>query len=481
MRSAAALVSNSSVPKPRIPVAQGDVLELVVDGMADGPDGLCRVDGYVVLVAGVLPGERIEAEITSAARKFGRAELVRVLRPSPDRVEPRCRHFLACGGCQLQHARYEAQLQHKRQRLQRALQYRLGDAAPEVATTVAPPEPWGQRHKIALHLRDRDGELQPCFRRLRSIGLVEILECPASDEDGLDLAFTAVDELSRLQAPAWHPRLGGVLRTLLVRQSQGTGESHVVIVATEPPAGIDGVAARLQQAGATTVSLNLNDGPVEQLLGRDTRVLAGPPRIEERIGGLRYAISPDSFFQTAPAGAAALVELVLQWLQPKAADFVADLYCGGGLFALPLAQRSRRVLGIEQGFGAVIDAQHSAARNDISNAEFVHAAVEAQLHRWSHPRPDLIVLDPPRQGCGDEVAALLGRLGPRRVAYVSCDAEALAKDLAALAAHGLRAVRVTPVDMFPHTAHVEAVAFLQGDDRRPWPSPGPSDSLRRKS
>jgi 23S rRNA (uracil1939-C5)-methyltransferase len=276
------------------------------------------------------------------------------------------------------------------------------------------------------------------------------------------MAFTAVEELSKLQAPAWHPRDGGVLRTVLVRQSQGTGQTHVVLVAAEEPEDIDRAAARIHARSATTVSLNLNTGPTDQLLGRDTRVLVGPPRIEERIAGLRYAISPDAFFQTAPFGAGALVDLVLQWLRPTPASLVADLYCGGGLFALPLAQQSQRVIGIEQGFSAVLDAQHSAAWNGIANAEFVHAAVDAELRRWQRqPRPDLIVLDPPREGCGEEVAAAVAQLRPLRVAYVSCDAQALGKDLAVFAAHGLRAVRVTPVDMFPHTAHIEAVAMLE--------------------
>lgn len=449
-------------PPDHIPVARFEIVELDIDQMADGPDGLARIGGYVILVPGTLPGERVKVQMTSAARKFGRGELLEVLRPSPDRVVPRCRHFLDCGGCHMQHASYEAQLHSKQQRLQRALQHALGDDAPPVAACVAPGEPWGQRHKIALHLRQWGDELQPCFHRVRSIDLVEVLECPASDEDGLELAFAAVDELSRLRLPVFVPEEGGVLRSVLVRQSAGTGESHVLLVATEAPKGIDEVAGRIHERGATTVSLNLNPGPPDHLLGRATRVLVGPPRIEERIGGMRLAISPDSFFQTSPGGAERLVELVLQGLQPGPGDVTADLYCGGGLFSLPLAQASKQVVGVEQDHSAVLDARTSAQWNHIDNVEFVHAGVATQLRRWQQgTKLDRVVLDPPRQGCEAEVVELLCKLGPRRVAYVSCDVEALGRDLQEFLRHGLRPVQVTPVDMFPHTGHIEAVAILQ--------------------
>ncbi|GAB4138653.1 MAG: 23S rRNA (uracil(1939)-C(5))-methyltransferase RlmD [Planctomycetota bacterium] len=451
-------MSRDAARPSHIPVRAGENLELAIERMADGPDGFARKGGYALLVEGGLPGERVLAKVTSAARRFGRARVVEVLSPSPDRVEPPCRHFADCGGCQWQHASLPAQRAWKRERLRSALAHALGDAAIEVGPCLFPAA--GRRHKIALHLRNRGRELQPCLHRRRSLDLVEILECPACDEEGLSLAFAAVDELSRLGEPAFDPERGGVLRSVLVRRSASTGESHVVVVATRRPRGIERAAERIQAAGASSVSWNQNDGPPGRLLGRRTFPLAGPRRIVERVAGIDLRISASSFFQTSPAAASMLVDRVIAGLQPTAADSAIDLFCGAGLFTLPLARSCEIALGVEQDEGAISDARESAAANGVANAEFVRGSALARLRR-PLPRVSLAVLDPPRAGCGEEVARSLARLRVRRVAYVSCEPASLARDLASFAAQGLVPVSVTPVDMFPHTSHVEAVAILE--------------------
>lgn len=444
------------------PLRRDSMHTLEIDALGAEGDGIARLDGYVVLVPGALAGERVLVRITSAARKFGRGEVVQVLRAAPERVAPRCRHFLDCGGCQLQHLDGAAQGEHKRGRLQQVLDRALGDAAPRVAAMQAPDEPWGQRHKVVLHLEGAGQTLRGGFRRARRPDLVALDECPASDPHALGLGLDAVEELKELDLPA-ADRPGGLLRSVLVRRSAATGEAALVVVATR--AMVPGLLQRvdeLHRLGATVVAVNENTGPTERLLGPRTRVLSGPPRIRERIAGTTFLLSPTAFFQTSPWGAERLVELVRAALRPSRRHRLLDLYCGGGLFALCLAGEAAEVLGIEENPPAVADAEAAAGGGGIDNARFVAGRAGERLAglRRSADRPLLVVLDPPRAGCGPEVARRIAALGPERIAYVSCDPDALGRDAAAFAAAGYRLATVTPVDMFPQTWHVEAVASL---------------------
>jgi 23S rRNA (uracil1939-C5)-methyltransferase len=443
-------------------VQKGELRTVTAEALGT-TDAVARVDGYVVLVPGLLPGERALVRITSATRKFGRGELVSVLAPSPDRVDPRCRHFLECGGCHLQHLAYPAQALHKQQRLQRTLQHALGDDAPEVRPMLVPADPYGQRHKVALHLTGDGPTLAGGFRMARSPDLVVLEECPASDPQAFALARATITQLRSLGLPATD-RPGGVLCSVVVRRAAGTGEACVLIVVTHPVRGLKALCPVLRDLGATTVAANVHDGDTAQLLGHDTIVLAGPERIRERIGRVTYCLSPASFFQTAPWGAERLVGLVHQALAPKPRENVLDLYCGGGLFALALAPSCASVLGIEENPVSAGDAVEAAELLGLENVRILTGRVEDRLRtlaRTGAARPDKIVLDPPRTGCGPELAAAIARLGAAAIAYVSCDPDALAADLQSFHQHGYRTAAVTPVDMFPQTHHVEAVAELR--------------------
>ena len=481
-----------------MPVYRGDFVTVDVQRLGDGPDGLAKIDDYVVFVPGVLPGERATIEITSAARKFGRGQISELQRASQDRVDPQCRHFLSCGGCHLQHLNYDRQLQEKQVRIERAVNFAHRNIAqqgsqhasehtvqhasqpparrpaptdaphetPPVLDTVAAVEPYGQRHKVVLHLHNDGHRLVPAFHRARSLDLIPISECPASEPAALQLAMRAVELLAGLGYAAWDPDFGrdGNLRCVLVRRTT-TGQSHLVIVArSDGELNIDGILDDLHHAGATTISINCNDGEVSRLLGRDTERISGPDRIVEQLGEFDYPISASSFFQTAPSMALKIVKHVVDWLQPSQGDFVADLYCGGGLLTLPLAVRSRHTFGIELSERAITDAWAAADANDVRNVTFRSGHVDDWLRRSRNgdlPEPDLVALDPPRSGLEDQVIEELQRSPARRLSYVSCEPAALQRDLVKLAAAGFRTVKVTPFDMFPQTGHVESVACLE--------------------
>lgn len=453
--------------RPRgTPVERGDELTLAIDALGDGPDGLGRVGDYVVFVPGVLPGETAEVRITSAARKFGRGELLALRQTAPERTTARCAHFLSCGGCHRQHQSYDAQLADKRARLQRTLDHALGDRAPRVPAVLA-GEPFGQRHKVVLHLRNREGGgLEACFHRPRSPELVPVHECPTSQPAAWRLAQTAVRLLATLRLPAWDPDFApnGLLRSVLVRTTTA-GEALVLVVARRADVpGLQRVLDDLHDAGAVTIATNGNAGEFSQLLGSETRVLSGPPRIVERLLGVTYLLSPDAFFQTSPHAAAQLVQLVVDWLRPGRGDDVADLYCGGGLLTLPLAQRARSAFGVDLGRRALQDAEAAARENGIRNVTWRSGHVESWLRacrRGDLPRPHLVAMDPPRTGLAPAVVDELAALRPNRLAYVSCDLQSLGRDLRALHAAGFAVHAVQPVDMFPQTAHIEAVAMLE--------------------
>jgi 23S rRNA (uracil1939-C5)-methyltransferase len=446
-----------------VPVVRGEECSLEVEALGRGADGVGRIGSYVVLVAGALPGERARVRISSAARKFGRGELLAVERASPQRARPPCGHFLVCGGCDLQHLAVAAQAEHKRARLAAALTHALGDRAPEIAPMAAPPDPLGQRHKVALHLQGAGRSLRGGLRRARGVELVALRECPVSDAVAFALAGEAVAALRETGLPAWDERRqSGVWRAVVVRRAAGTGEACVLIVAARGDVReLAVIAPRLAARGATTVALNVNTGPAARLLGHDTKVLAGPQRIREVLAGTDYLVSPGVFFQTAPWAAARLVELAGAFLAPGPGDVIGDLYCGSGLFALALAPLCGSVFGIEENAVAVADARAAARDGRLRNVRLVTGRVADRLPELAAARPRAIVLDPPRAGCGAALAGAIAALAPARIAYVSCDPDALARDLGAFADAGYRARRVVPVDMFPHTHHLESFAELQ--------------------
>ena len=458
------------------PVRVGEERSLEVESLADGPDALCRVGDYVVFVAGALPGERVLARVTHAGRKFGRAELLSVERPSPDRVGPRCPYFLECGGCHFQHLAYPKQLEHKGARLAKALSHGLERRSLPVLPMAGPDEPWGQRNKIAFHLAGRRGEAEAGFFRMRSRDVIPVRECPVQDPAGTALAFDAVHAINRAGIEPWDPDTGrdgrGILKSVVVRAMKGTGQSHLTLVSRTPRLPREEALVRsLSRAGATAVSINVNDRPGPQLLGRETHVLAGPKRIAEEIGGVRYLSSAGAFFQTSAWGAAFLADAVKRLVDPPEGASVVDLYSGGGLLSLALASRGARVLGIEENPSATGDAIASARANGLeSRVWFETGPAEALVRDLARERPPFaVVLDPPREGCDPRVVDAVSRLRPERIVYVSCEPASLARDLAGFAARGWELVLVEPLDMFPHAFHVEAVAVLEPARRSPRP------------
>lgn len=444
--------------------SKGQELELHVDRLSYGGRGVARADGYVVFVPYTAPGDRVRARLVRAKRSFGEAELVEVLEPSPERVFPPCPYFGQCGGCMWQHLGYQAQLVAKEQIVRESLE-RLGGLRDVPLQPILPaPQTLGYRNKMefAFHPQATLGLHVPGFFDR----VLEIDECllpsPVASAILRDVkAFVREHNLA-----CYDPRTRqGLLRHLVYREAVRTGQVMVAVVTTPGtfPKGPE-LARRLverhpQVRGVLWAqSSSLSDAVVVDRL----EVLWGESTIDEELGGLRFRIGLDTFFQTNTVQADRMVQLALELADLTPQDRVVDLYCGVGTFALALARQAEFVWGVEVVLAAVEAARENAARAGIRNVEFVQGEVRTALPELvarTGP-PDLVVLDPPRSGAGGKVMRKVGRASPRRVLYVSCNPTTLAADLKELLPFGYAVRVVQPVDLFPQTYHVETLVLL---------------------
>jgi 23S rRNA (uracil1939-C5)-methyltransferase len=389
-------------------------------------------------------------------------------------VTPRCRHAGRCGGCPWQHIAYPDQLAQKRDDVDRLLRQHLR-TLPDVLPVVPMPVdddgmPWHFRHKAAFVFgragRDGRGLVMGHFAS-GGREIVPVEECPVHGQRANRIAFRLRDELVKARVTAAGPDLGGVLRHMLVRTSADERDAVAMLVVTRNAGELKKPVRALLASDDRPDGffLNIHEAPSPYMVGRETIRLDGHAHVREKSLGPTFLVSPTAFFQTNPTAAAALVALVLEAIDPRAGH-VLDLYAGGGLFTLPLAARGHRVTAVEENARAVADAGRNLDVNrlDPRRVRLINARTEHAIRDLERQAVDAVVLDPPRQGCAPAVIdAVFTRLAPPRVVYVSCNPAALAAELPAIVAAGYQVTSVQPVDMFPHTPHVEAVAVF---DRR---------------
>jgi 23S rRNA (uracil1939-C5)-methyltransferase len=393
------------------PLAPGELVELRIDALAAGGDGVGRApDGRVVFVPLAAPGDRIRARIVTLRSRFARGELESVLEPGPSRVEPACPVFGECGGCAWQHVDYVTQCDAKRRIVEDALR-RLGRLAPTAVKFHPSPEPWGYRARARMLVQG--GRIG--YRRRRSHALCAVERCP-------------------------------VLSVPLERGLRGLRD--------DPPV----------KDGEWELSADGDGVCAHEVGGRGEAV-------EIAVAGASLRISPGVFYQAHAGFHDALVESVARAAGRGA--LALELYAGAGFFTLSLANAFERVIAIEAQAEAVEDLRHNLARADCGGVEVVGERVEAALARADllTSRPDAIVLDPPRAGLAPEAAKRICELAPRRIAYLSCDPATLARDLAVFVEGGFGLEEVEAFDLFPQTPHVEVLAQLRATDSEATPPP----------
>jgi 23S rRNA (uracil1939-C5)-methyltransferase len=432
---------------------RGEELELEVESLAQGGRGVARANGYVVFVAGGLPGDRVRARLVKAKRHYAEASAIELVRPSAERVPDRCEHGgEPCPGAPWQGLTYERQLEHKSAQVDEALRRLGGLDRFELEAIEAAPEGWRYRNKLEYSFGAGDDQLVLGFHRRGSWReVVDIDDCKLASEAN-NTARNRVREWARAEAiPAYDPgERAGVLRNLVVRDSARTGQVQTRLVSSaaqfpRPPVDLHTV---VEGPGGGT------DGP--------TGVL-GAEYLAEQLAGLRFRISPTAFFQTNTSMAERLYAIAADYAALGGTEQVFDLYSGIGTIALILARSAGEVWGLEAVPEAVADAAENARLNGIDNARFVAAEARLGLRPLIEQagQPDVVILDPPRAGLSSKVVRRVIGCGARRIVYVSCNPTTLAPNAAQLRDAGYTLQRVRPVDMFPQTPHVECVAVLE--------------------
>ncbi|RUS43282.1 23S rRNA (uracil(1939)-C(5))-methyltransferase RlmD [Cohnella sp. AR92] len=472
-----------------VPVETGQIVPLDIQGLTHEGEGVGRVEGYTLFVRGAVPGDRVRAEVVSIGKSFGRARLVELLAASPDRIAPPCEIYNTCGGCQLQHWSYEAQLRWKQQHVLDNLA-RIGKLPvvaydPEgsvpvdengrpsavVRPVIGMEEPWRYRNKAQVPIGySRAGGLVGGFFEQGTHDIVDMDACLIQQEPNEE-SVRLVKRIARsLGYSAYDRETGrGLLRHVVVRHAEATGERMVVLVTNgKDLPHADELVGLIQESvpGVKSICQNVNTARTPVVFGDETRVLWGNDVIYDDIGDIRFAISARSFFQVNPAQTERLYRSAVEYAALTGEETVIDAYCGIGTISLFLARHARRVYGVEIVPEAIEDARRNAVLNVINNAEFAVGDAGVVMPRWQAEgvSPDVIVVDPPRKGCDPALLETMLQLRPERIVYVSCNPSTLARDLRVLEDGGYRTVEVQPVDMFPHTAHVECCSLLVRKD-----------------
>jgi 23S rRNA (uracil1939-C5)-methyltransferase len=448
------------------PVRRDQELELKVDSLAYGGNGVARLNGFVVFVRRGLPGDTVRARVTNVKRNHAEALAVEVLEPGAQRVDAPCAHYPACGGCRFQDLAYEAQVAAKEEQVREALRRIGGLSDPPLEPILPAEEVFHYRNKLEYSFTQTSAGPALGFHRAgRWDEVLEIERCWLTTDLGNEIRL-AVRDWARAEGLVAYDQTEhkGYLRHLIVREGRNTGQVLVQLV-TAPgalAARESFVAALRRFPEVRSIHWAINDRPAE-VTNLPTRLLWGEDAIEEELGGLRFRVRPNAFLQTNTTMAERLYGIALEYAALTGEETVYDLYCGIGTIGLTFAREALTVWGVEVSEESVACALENADLNGLANAAFFAGEVGEALAelRDRAGDPDVVVVDPPRAGLSGKALRRIARLEAPRIVYVSCNPTTLAGNVKTLAADwGYRLVRVQPVDMFPHTPHVEAVALL---------------------
>lgn len=444
-----------------------DLIEVTIEDLSEEGTGIGKFEGMTFFIKDAVIGDRVRAKIMKMKKNYGFARLMEVLTPSPDRVEPLCPVARQCGGCQIQAMSYEAQLAFKTRKVENNLK-RIGkfEEIP-MESIIGMEDPFHYRNKAQFPFgKNRDGKIITGFYAGRTHSIIENTSCHLGKEVNEEILEKILAWMNAFHVEPYNEATGkGLMRHSLIRCGFRTGEIMVCLVINGRK--IPGEEALVDSLkiipGMTSISLNVNKEKTNVILGREVINLWGRPYIEDYIGEVKYQISPLSFFQVNPVQTERLYGKALEYAGLTGEETVWDLYCGIGTISLFLARKARKVYGVEIIPDAIEDARRNASLNGFTNTEFYVGKAEEVLpekYEKEGVRADVIVVDPPRKGCDENLLSTMVKMQPERIVYVSCDSATLARDLRYLCDNGYELKRVCPADMFPQTVHVEVVCCL---------------------
>lgn len=446
---------------------KNDRIQVTIEDMGDTGEGIGKTDGYTWFVKDAVIGDEVEAKVMKTKKSYGFARLEKIINASPNRVTPRCPVARQCGGCQLQAMDYNEQLAYKERKIYNNIT-RIGgfDEVP-MLPIMGMDEPWRYRNKAQFPWGlDKDGKIITGFYAGRTHAIIENGDCLLGIEENREILKIIKNHLERCHIrPYDEASHSGLIRHTLIRKGFHTGELMVcqVINGKSLPHQDELTEQLLKISGMTSISVNINRDQTNVILGNEVINLYGPGYITDSIGGVKYRISPLSFYQVNPVQTEKLYSTALEYAGLTGGETVWDLYCGIGTISLFLAQKAKKVYGVEIVPQAIDDARENARINGIENVEFFVGKAEEVLPREYEKNQvyaDVIVVDPPRKGCDEVCLDTIVKMGPKRVVYVSCDSATLARDMKYLAERGYEVVKVRGCDMFPHSGHVETVVLL---------------------
>lgn len=450
------------------PAKRGQIVELEVLDLAFGGKGVAKLDGMVVLISNAVPGDVVKAKILRRKRSFAEAEVIEIIRESDKRTSPECPHFGFCGGCVLQNLKYEHQLEYKTKQVKDSLVHIGGFKDIEVNPIIGSEKLYFYRNKMEFSFdKDEQGELiLGLHPRGRFDKVFDLKECFLQSELSNQIiawirGFFREKKLSTYDLKKHQ----GFLRYLAVREGKNTSEVMVNLVTnkgdfTWQDEFAGGLTEEFPQI--TSVVRNINPKPATIAVGEEEVLLAGKDFVTERVGDFYFDLSANSFFQTNSYQVEKLYNVVKEFADLKGNENVLDLYCGTGTISIFLSLQAKKVVGVESLAQSVEDAGRNASKNNVSNCEFIYGEAKKVLSELitGGEKFDMVVVDPPRAGLHPDVVAYLGDIKIEKLIYVSCNPATLARDLKLFCEGGYKIDQVQPVDMFPHTPHMEAVVEL---------------------
>ncbi|MBC1501288.1 23S rRNA (uracil(1939)-C(5))-methyltransferase RlmD [Listeria weihenstephanensis] len=449
------------------PVTEGQQFPLTIKRIGINGEGIGYFKRSVVFVTGALTGEEVVVEATKVNPRYTEAKIRKIRKKSPHRVNPPCPVYDACGGCQLQHLAYAEQLKMKKDLIVQSLEKHTQFPADQIQIrdTIGMGNPWGYRNKSQFQVREIDDTVEAGLFGAESHELVPIENCVVQHPDTVKVTNLVRDLLEELDIPIYEEqRNSGIVRTIVVRTGIKTGEIQLVLVTNSKklPRKRE-LIERIQATIPEVVSImqNVNQEKTSLIFGEETLFLAGKEKITEKLGEIEFDLSARAFFQLNPSQTEKLYREVARAIRLTGNEKIVDAYCGVGTIGLSLAGKAAEVRGMDTIAESIEDAKANATRAGITNITFETGKAEEVFPKWIKAgfKPDAIVVDPPRVGCEDQLLQSILRTNAKQIVYVSCNPSTLARDLQILSKK-YKIKYIQPLDMFPHTAHVESVTVL---------------------
>ncbi|MFP4698246.1 MAG: 23S rRNA (uracil(1939)-C(5))-methyltransferase RlmD, partial [Eubacteriales bacterium] len=435
-----------------------------IEDIGQNGEGIGKINGYTLFVKDALIGDEIKVKIIKTKKNYGFGKLIEIIKPSPNRIIPKCSIANKCGGCQIQHLNYKEQLRFKENKVKNTLERIGGFSNININPIIGMEKPFYYRNKTQVPVgQDKEGNIKIGYYATRSHNIIETEQCYIGDPINEQIINVIKEFMIENNITGYNEQKHkGLIRHILIRSGYITKDVMVCIIinGNKLPHSEKLITKLIEVPNIKSICLNINKEKTNVILGNQLIILWGKPYIEDYIGQVRYQISPLSFYQVNPMQTEKLYQKALEYAGLTGNEIVWDIYCGIGTISLFLAKKAKKVYGVEIVEAAIKDAETNAEINNINNVEFYTGKAEEILPRKYNAediKADVIVVDPPRKGCDEELLNTIIKMQSHKVVYVSCDPATLARDLKYLVKRGYELMEVQAVDMFPHTVHVETV------------------------